>query len=176
MKILQSLKTIINKLPFNKLAEKVPGLSKFASFANYAFCSCIIIVILLLLVVPSPQKNPIVGTWSLSYNGICSKVIYIDPATDNYAKGIYTFYKNGDFYSLDVSKYKKTDGIILKDGRFAPYVSKFKERNGTWRFEDNKLIIKYDDGKEWIYNENDYYFNKKNKSLRLGENLFFKEY
>ena len=42
-------KEIINKLPFNNLAQKVPALAKFAGYANYAFCVLVLLLLVLIL-------------------------------------------------------------------------------------------------------------------------------
>ena len=65
----EKVKSAINKLPFNGIAQKVPPLAKFAFFANYAVCIfCILCLIILIPIVTSTKSGSEKG--KLSANGV----------------------------------------------------------------------------------------------------------
>ncbi len=57
------LKGLIDKLPFNGMAAKVPALAKVAGFANYAACALGVLLVVVVVAVATPDKggNPAKG-------------------------------------------------------------------------------------------------------------------
>ena len=51
------LKTAIDKLPFNDMAQKVPALAKFAKFANYAACAVGVLLLVVIISAITPDKK-----------------------------------------------------------------------------------------------------------------------
>lgn len=53
----QTVNNFIGKLPFNRLCAKMPSLSKFSKYANYAFCLLVLCLVLFAFSGGSPQDE-----------------------------------------------------------------------------------------------------------------------
>lgn len=169
--VFEKIKGLINKLPFNNLAAKVPALAKISSYANYAFCALLVLLILVIAIPKGVGKNSAyIGTWVYTYDGKDGGDAFVE-FDDSFATRELILYKDGTFLATWVAHTYRNDYKMFTNG-IAYRVKDYGSGDGDWSIDDGKLIFEYTKGNRV---ESPVEIDEKGRVLKFGAATYYKK-